>query len=138
MKLTKKQLADIQAILAPKGTKYQASRVCDLLAQGEFRTAIVASSCSIGNISDCVNNVINPQIAHLGLWIGCVRPPNVIRNKFGQKAGDYLWSFRVIPNGAAANDADYGSTTDDWEEKLKGLDLEPDKPRPDNGEGKEA
>jgi hypothetical protein len=91
-----------------------------LLAQGENRTGVIAAKCSVGNIPDVVAKKINPTITPLGLFISCVKPPNAIRNKFNQVAGDWIYSF-YRANQEAANDPIYNedSSEDDWNEELK-------------------
>ena len=107
MILSDEQLTSVLALVTPKdGVERQASRICRLLASGAFRTGAVASKCSVGNISDVVTTVINPKISKLGLFIGCVKPPRTLHNKFNQKCGDWLYSFYTTD--IAANDDDYG------------------------------
>ena len=124
MKLTPDELTAVLALITPKdGVERQASRICRLLATGAFRTGAVASKCSVGNISDVVTTVINPKINKLGLFIGCVKPPRTLHNKFNQKCGDWLYSFYTAD--IASNDNDYGdadadgSSAKDWEKELE-------------------
>ena len=119
MKLSDEQLSEVLALIAPKdGVERQASRICRLLATGAYRTGAVASKCSVGNISDVVTTAINPRISKLGLFIGCVKPPRTLHNKFNQKCGDWLYSFYTAD--IASNDDDYGegSSAEDWEKEL--------------------
>jgi hypothetical protein len=117
MKLSDQELSAVLALVSPRGIDYQAGRICRLLAQGKNRTGILASKCSVGNLADVVLKHINPKIAHLGLFIACVKPPTVIKNKFGQNAGDFIYSFYRADK--AANDDAIGSSPNDWEEELK-------------------
>ena len=124
MKLTPDELTAVLALITPKdGVERQASRICRLLATGAFRTGAVASKCSVGNISDVVTTVINPKINKLGLFIGCVKPPRTLHNKFNQKCGDWLYSFYTAD--IASNDNDYGdadadgASAKDWEKELE-------------------
>jgi hypothetical protein len=124
LKLKNKELNEVLKLVSPSGIDYQAGRICRLLAQGENRTGVIASRCSVGNIPDVIAKNINPKIAPLGLFIACVKPPNVIRNKFDQRAGDWIYSFYNAKQ-KAANDPIYeqGSSVDDWQEQLKDLKL---------------
>lgn len=119
MILNTQELNEVLKRVSPTGIDYQAGRICRLLAQGVNRTAVIASRCSVGNIPDVVAKKINPAIAPLGLFIHCVKPPNVIRNKFNQIAGDWVYSF-YSANHKAANDDIYGhgSSVDDIEKEL--------------------
>ena len=119
MKLSDEQLDEVLASIASKdGIERQAARICRLLSTGAYRTGAVAHRCSVGNLSDVVTAAINPKISHLGLFIGCVKPPRTLRNKFDQKCGDWLYSFYTTD--IAANDDDYGqgSSADDWMKEL--------------------
>ena len=131
MILSDQELTAVLELISPKQVDYQAGRICRLLAQGPCRTGVIASKCSVGNLADVVSNTINPKIIALGLFIVCAKPPNAIRNKFGQVAGDWIYSFYRAD--IAANDDDYGegSSVEDWEEELGPI-LEPE---PKSGTG---
>ena len=73
-----------------------------LAANMRVPTVRVNQDCSVGNISDLVNSFINPRIEDLNLQVACFRPSKPIKNKFGQKTGQNLWSFFRIQD--AAND----------------------------------
>jgi hypothetical protein len=115
MKITDQELTKLLAVLSPTGQDYQAGRIVRLLAQGPSRTGIIASRCSVGNICDVIAKTINPKIMPLGFFVSCVKPPMVIRNKFGQKAGD--WIYTLYRADKAANDSE-GSSVDEWEAQL--------------------
>ena len=117
MKLSDQELSAVLALVSPRGIDYQAGRICRLLAQGKNRTGIITSTCSVVNLPNIVLKYINPKIAHLGLYIGCVKPSKTIQNQFGQIAGDWIYSFYRA--GEAANDDAIGSSPNDWEEELK-------------------
>jgi len=117
MKLSDQELSAVLALVSPRGIDYQAGRICRLLAQGKNRTGIITSTCSVVNLPNIVLRYINPKIAHLGLFVACVRPSTVIKNKFGQNAGDFIYSFYRADK--AANDDAIGSSPNDWEEELK-------------------
>jgi len=117
MKLSENELSSVLAVVSPKGIDYQAGRVCRLLAQGKNRTGILASKSSVGNLADVVLNYINPKIAHLDLYVGCIKPSKTIQNQFGQISGDWIYSFYKMDK--AANDDAIGSSPNDWEAKLK-------------------
>ena len=68
-------------------------------------TVEINTKCSIGNVSDAVLYQINNKIMSVGFFIACVRPPRAIRNQFGEKTGQYLWSFYRF--NKAANDPCY-------------------------------
>ena len=121
MILSDQELTAVLELISPKQVDYQAGRICRLLAQGPCRTGVIASKCSVGNLADVVSNTINPKIIALGLFIVCAKPPNAIRNKFGQVAGDWIYSFYRADT--AANDDDYGegSSEGDWEKELNGV-----------------
>jgi hypothetical protein len=116
MKLTNQELTTLLAVLSPTGTDFQAGRIVRLLASGPNRTGIIASRCSVGNLSDVILKKINPAINPLGFWVGCQKPPQVIRNKFNQPAGDWIYQINKVPT-SAAND-DEGSSIDDWQKEL--------------------
>lgn len=118
MILTKDELTAVLELISPKKIDYQAGRICRLLAEGPSRTGVIAGRCSVGNLADVVSNTINPKIIKLGLFVVCAKPPNAIRNKFGQVAGDWIYSFYRAE--VAANDDDYnnGSSVDAWIEEL--------------------
>jgi len=120
LQLSKEELSEVLKLVSPSGIDYQAGRICRLLAQGENRTGVIAGKCSVGNLPDVVAKKINPTIAPLGLFVACVKPPMVIRNKFNQVAGDWIYSF-YRANQQAANDDLYnqGSSVDDWQEQLE-------------------
>jgi hypothetical protein len=117
MKLSENRLEKIIPKISPKGIDYRAGRIVRLLAKGPQRTGIIAHTCSVGNISDVVAKDINPKLLEYGLYIACTKPPQAIINKFGQIAGDHIWSFYQV----AANDDEYeqGSSVDDWEKQLE-------------------
>ena len=116
MKLSDEQLTNVLASIASKdGIERQAARICRLLSTGAYRTGAVAHRCSVGNLSDVVTKVINPKIFPLGLFIGCVKPPRTLHNKFHQPSGDWLYSFYTAD--IAAND-DEGLSDEDWEQPL--------------------
>lgn len=119
MILNTQELNKVLKFVSPTGVDFQAGRICRLLAKGVNRTGVIASTCSVGNIPDVIAKKINPAIAELGLFIHCVKPPNIIRNKFNQVAGDWLYSFYSI-NHKASNDDVYnnGSSVDDIEKEL--------------------
>lgn len=129
MVLTDQELDKLLAVLSPTGTDYQAGRIVRLLAQGPNRTGIIASRCSVGNIPDVIAKAINPKIMRLGFFVSCVKPPMVIRNKFGQVAGDWIYTL-YRADKSAANDEQggtdgirtrhpQGSTVDDWAKELE-------------------
>lgn len=118
MKLSYEKLEEIIPKISPKSIDYRAGRIVRLLAKGPNRTGIICSTCSVSNISDVVAKDINPKLLEFGLYIACTKPPQPIINKFGQIAGDHIWSFYQV----AANDDNYhqeGSSVDDWEKLLE-------------------
>jgi len=124
LKLKQEELSEVLKLVSPTGVDYQAGRICRLLANGEARTGVIASRCSVGNLPDVVAKGINPKIAPLGLFISCVKPPNIIRNKFNQVAGDWIYSFYRVEQKAANDDSfEQGSSADDWEDQLKEIGL---------------
>jgi len=129
MKLTDQELTKLLAVLSPTGTDYQAGRIVRLLAQGPNRTGIIASRCSVGNIPDVIAKAINPKIMRLGFFVSCVKPPMVIRNKFGQVAGDWIYTLYRADKSAANDELGgtegtrtcdpQGSTVEEWAEELE-------------------
>jgi len=117
MALTDQELDKLLAVLSPTGTDFQAGRIVRLLAKGPNRTGIICALCSVGNIPDVIAKSINPKIMPLGFFVSCVKPPMVIRNKFGQKAGD--WIYTLYRADKAANDDSQGSSEDDWAKELE-------------------
>ena len=129
MNITDQELDKLLAVLSPTGIDYQAGRIVRLLAKGPNRTGIVASRCSVGNIPDVIAKAINPKIMPLGFFVSCVKPPMVIRNQFGQVAGDWIYTLYRAEK-SAANDTNggtdgirtrdpQGSTVDDWAKELE-------------------
>jgi hypothetical protein len=129
MKVTDQELDKLLKVLSPTGIDYQAGRIVRLLAQGPNRTGIVASRCSVGNIPDVIAKSINPKIMRLGFFVSCVKPPMVIRNKFGQVAGDWIYTLNRADK-SAANDTNggtdgtrtrdpQGSTVEEWAKELE-------------------
>jgi hypothetical protein len=119
MILTDQELTKLLAVLSPTGNDFQAGRIVRLLAKGPNRTGIIAAKCSVGNIPDVIAKSINPKIMPLGFFVSCVKPPIVIRNKFGQVAGD--WIYTLYRAGKAANDDGKGSSFDDWAKELEAV-----------------
>ena len=117
MKITDQELDKLIAVLSPTGTDFQAGRIVRLLAKGPNRTGIICAKCSVGNIPDVIAKSINPKIMPLGFFVSCVKPPMVIRNQFGQVAGD--WIYTMYRADKAANDDSQGSTPDDWMKELE-------------------
>ena len=115
--LSNEELSAVLKLVSPTGTDYQAGRICRLLAQGKNRTGVIASTCSVSNISDVVARAINPHIFSLGLCVACIKPPSSFKNKFNQRAGDCIYSFYRVDK--AANDDSMGSSANDWEAELK-------------------
>ena len=116
MKITDQELDNLLAVLSPRGVDFQAGRIVRLLAKGPNRTGIICAKCSVGNIPDVIAKSINPKIMPLGFFVSCVKPPMVIRNQFGQVAGD--WIYTLYRADKAANDDSQGSTPDDWMQEL--------------------
>jgi hypothetical protein len=125
MALTDQELDKLLAVLSPTGTDFQAGRIVRLLAKGPNRTGIICALCSVGNIPDVIAKSINPKIMPLGFFVSCVKPPMVIRNQFGQVAGD--WIYTLYRADKAANDGTdgirtrdpQGSSVDDWAKELE-------------------
>jgi hypothetical protein len=117
MKITDQELTKLLAVLSPTGTDFQAGRIVRLLAKGPNRTGIICAKCSVGNIPDVIAKSINPKIMPLGFFVSCVKPPMVIRNKFGQIAGDWIYTLYRVDK--AANDDSKGSTAKEWEKELE-------------------
>jgi len=117
MKITDQELDKLLAVLSPTGTDFQAGRIVRLLAKGPNRTGIICALCSVGNIPDVIAKSINPKIMRLGFFVSCVKPPMVIRNKFGQVAGD--WIYTLYRADKAANDNNQGSTVEAWAKELE-------------------
>ena len=117
MTLTDQELTKLLAVLSPTGTDFQAGRIVRLLAKGPNRTGIIAAQCSVGNIPDVIAKSINPKIMRLGFFVSCVKPPIVIRNKFGQVAGD--WIYTLYRADKAANDDTHGSSVEEWTKELE-------------------
>ena len=117
MKITDQELDNLLAVLSPTGTDFQAGRIVRLLAKGPNRTGIICAKCSVGNIPDVIAKSINPKIMPLGFFVSCVKPPMVIRNQFGQVAGD--WIYTMYRADKAANDDSQGSRADDWMKELE-------------------
>jgi len=117
MALTDQELDKLLAVLSPTGTDFQAGRIVRLLAKGPNRTGIICALCSVGNIPDVIAKSINPKIMPLGFFVSCVKPPMVIRNKFGQVAGD--WIYTLYRADKAANDNNQGSTVEAWAKELE-------------------
>lgn len=138
--LSQDELSKVISRVAPSGVEYGAARICRLIAERKGTlTARINALCSVGNISDQVNKIINPKIDDLGLYVACVKPPIKIQNRFGQNSGQMLWAF--YRDEPAANDPTYdqdnlidelkalkkefpdlsdsdGSTVDDWIDTL--------------------
>jgi len=117
MKITDQELDNLLAVLSPRGVDFQAGRIVRLLAKGPNRTGIICAKCSVGNIPDVIVKSINPKIMPLGFFVSCVKPPMVIRNQFGQVAGDWIYTLYRANN--AANDDSQGSSADDWFKELE-------------------
>jgi len=117
MALSDQELDKLLAVLSPTGTDYQAGRIVRLLAKGPNRTGIIAAQCSVGNLPNVVLKTINPIIMPLGYFVSCVKPPMIIRNQFGQVAGDWLYTLHKV--NKAANDDSQGSSADDWFKELE-------------------
>jgi len=117
MTLTDQELSKLISVLSPTGTDFQAGRIVRLLAKGPNRTGIICARCSVGNIPDVIAKSINPKIMPLGFFVSCVKPPMVIRNKFGQIAGDWIYTLYRVDK--AANDDSKGSTAKEWEKELE-------------------
>lgn len=117
MTLTDQELTKLLAVISPTGTDFQAGRIVRLLAKGPNRTGIICAKCSVGNIPDVIAKAINPKIMPLDFFVSCVKPPIVIRNKFGQVAGD--WIYTLYRAGKPANDDTQGSSADDWAKELE-------------------
>ena len=117
MKITDQELDTLLATISPKGTDYQAGRIVRLLAKGPNRTGIIAAKCSVGNLPNVVLKAINPKIMPLGFFVSCVKPPMIIRNQWGQVAGDWLYTLHRV--NKAANDESQGSSADDWMKELE-------------------
>lgn len=128
MALSDQELDKLLAVLSPTGTDFQAGRIVRLLAKGPNRTGIICALCSVGNIPDVIAKSINPKIMPLGFFVSCVKPPMVIRNQFGQVAGD--WIYTLYRADKAANDElggtdgtrtrdPQGSSVDDWAKELE-------------------
>ena len=117
MALSDQELDKLLAVLSPTGTDYQAGRIVRLLAKGPNRTGIIAAKCSVGNLPNVVLKAINPKIMPLGFFVSCVKPPMIIRNQFGQVAGDWLYTLHKV--NKAANDDSQGSSADDWFKELE-------------------
>ena len=129
MALTDQELDKLLAVLSPTGTDFQAGRIVRLLAKGPNRTGIICALCSVGNIPDVIAKSINPKIMPLGFFVSCVKPPMVIRNQFGQVAGDWIYTL-YRADKSAANDTNggtdgirtrdpQGSTVGDWAKELE-------------------
>jgi hypothetical protein len=116
-KITEPELASLLTAVSPTGVDFQGGRVLRLLATGEQRTGVICAKCSVGNISDLVLKQINPKVIPLGFFVGCIKPPTAIRNKFSQVAGDWIWQLHRAE--LAANDDEIGSSAQDWEAQLK-------------------
>ena len=116
MKITDQELDNLLAVLSPRGVDFQAGRIVRLLAKGPNRTGIICAKCSVGNLPNVVLKTINPIIMPLGFFVSCVKPPMVIRNQFGQQAGDWIYTLYRADN--AANDESQGSSADDWMKEL--------------------
>jgi len=117
MKITDQELENLLAVLSPRGIDFQAGRIVRLLAKGPNRTGIICAKCSVANIPDVIVKSINPKIMPLGFFVSCVKPPMVIRNQFGQVAGDWIYTLYRADN--AANDDSQGSSADDWFKELE-------------------
>jgi hypothetical protein len=119
--ITETELSKLLEKVSPNGIHYQPGRIVQLLAKGPSRTGIVASRCSVANIADVVLRKINPKIMPMGFWVGCQRPPQIILNKFGQRAGDFIWQLNKVPKSANDGDDDdeIGSSAQDWVDQLK-------------------
>lgn len=95
-KLTDIQLSKVLERVSPTGKDYQAGRICRLLAKGSSTTLEIAATCSVGNLADVIAKSINPKIADLGLYVTCHKPPEPIKNQFGQRAGEWIYEFRKV------------------------------------------
>lgn len=101
--LSDSELTEVLHRIAPNGREFGAARIARLLAQEHsVHTVRINMLCSVGNISDQVAKGLNSRIKDLGLFVGCVKPPYPIYNKFNQPSGQMLWSFFR----KAANDED--------------------------------
>lgn len=131
--LSEQELSEVLKRVSPRGKEYGAARICRMLAEEtNVQTVRVNTRCSVGNISDQVNKLINPRIADLGLYVACIKPHLPINNKFGQPSGQMLWSFY---RDQAANDPLYDSDKDanDFKNDFRQLQAEyPDLPLTDD------
>jgi len=94
IKLTPDELAAVMSRVAPTGVEYGPARICRYLAENPLAiTRNVNTQCSVVNISDVVSKAINPRISDLGMYIGCIRPPQPVYNKYGQPTGQMLWAI---------------------------------------------
>ena len=117
--LSKAELEAVLKLVNGNRAEHQAGRICRLLAQNPAtKTVDINQSCSVGNLSDVVNNAINSRIHSLGLYVACFKPLEPIINQFGQLTGQHRWSFyRYVP---AANDKHYDSYTGKDDDELRG------------------
>jgi len=106
MKAVKLSKSELIAVLKSfKDRRGQVIRLVSYLAnKPKSPTVFVNSDCAIGNISDIARSA-NPTLYKHGLFISCEKPPEPLRNRFGEPSQMYLWSiFELQP---AANDEAY-------------------------------
>ena len=76
----------------------QARRLVEHLAKNpNSLTSTVASTCSIGNISDVARKT-NPALFKERLFISCSKPVAPVRNKFGEISNMFEWGIYKLPD----------------------------------------
>ena len=76
----------------------QARRLVEHLAKNpNSLTSTVASTCSIGNISDVARKT-NPALFKERLFISCSKPVAPVRNKFGEISNMFEWGIYRLPD----------------------------------------
>ena len=85
----------------------QGRRMVEFLSQNpKTSTGVIASECSIGNLSD-VAHYVNKYLRKHNLIIGCEKPIKPILNKFKERSNQFLWSIYDVPS--VANDDNFNT-----------------------------
>ena len=96
MRLTERELDNALSVVPAHFA--QAKRLVEHLAKNpNSLTSTVASTCSIGNISDVARKT-NPTLFKEHLFISCKRPVIPVCNQFGERSNMFMWGIYKLPD----------------------------------------
>ena len=96
MRLTERELDNALSVVPAHFA--QAKRLVEHLAKNpNSLTSTVASTCSIGNISDVARKT-NPTLFKERLFISCKRPVIPVCNQFGERSNMFMWGIYKLPD----------------------------------------